>query len=180
MHISVGDFNSRIGSELEVVDCVTNLPKRKIIDTVKNAHGDSFITYLQDAGECIVNGRVTPHFDNWTNNSTCNIGGCSVVDYFTCNYDYLQYFEKLEVIPFSDFIDQNLLIDQVQSIAKLGNHSILCATINFSDFALLKQNESQSSTATNENNTEQFKENVKKYKNSFNSRFFLHIRSFLQ
>ena len=162
MYVSVGDFNSRVGSELEVVDCVTSLPKRKIIDTVKNAHGDSFITYLQDSGECILNGRITPHLDDWTNKSTCNIGGCSVVDYFTCNYEYLHYFEELKVIPFSDFIEQSSLIDQIKSTAKLGNHSILWATLNFSDFAHLKQNVSEGPNSSKEKSPEQFKEKMSK------------------
>ena len=91
LSIAVGDCNARIGSLDDTAGGSVALSERHIADNAVNAHGTHFITYLNYAGDCVVNGRVSPHLNNFTNVSVANKGGSSVVDYITCNYDGLNY-----------------------------------------------------------------------------------------
>ena len=49
-----GDFNARLG---EAGDEVDGIPRRKIIDMVKNSQGDGFVDFLRSTDMCVVNGR---------------------------------------------------------------------------------------------------------------------------
>ena len=143
MRISMGDFNSRVGNLDDTVDGSVDLEKRHIIDNVVNSHGREFITYLNDSGECLVNGRITPKHNNWTNVSTANRGGTSVVDYLTCDYESIKYIKELKITPLVDFLEQNNLINSVQSVTNLGGHSILSSTFDISDFTLYNNEDTQ-------------------------------------
>lgn len=52
----VGDLNSRFGRLDDTYNGAVQLNERKIIDEQIKANGSHFITYLTDAGECIVSG----------------------------------------------------------------------------------------------------------------------------
>ena len=74
-----GDFNSRIGNNLDYIPDIDPVTERLAIDISKNSHGSSFLEFLKEAKLCVLNGRVTKEFDNFTFSST---RGNSVVDYF--------------------------------------------------------------------------------------------------
>ena len=107
IRLSIGDFNARIGN-INDGDGVGSLSNRHVIDDITNAHGNHFIAYLADSGECVVNGRITHHLNNYTNVSVANRGGTSVVDYITCDYESLDYFEGFLVTPLLDFLDSQI------------------------------------------------------------------------
>ena len=54
-----GDFNARVGNMSDCINDLDDIPKREILDDVKNSHGDSLIDYLKDTQTCIVNGRIS-------------------------------------------------------------------------------------------------------------------------
>ena len=62
LRIGGGDLNARTKQLLDYIPEVDgNLPARTNPDNVKNAHGDSFVTFLKDNRSVILNGRVKPH-----------------------------------------------------------------------------------------------------------------------
>ena len=61
-----GDFNARIGSRLDFIEHMDLLNKRHVLDKTINSYCDSFLEFIKDVKMCIVNGRVTPEFDNFT------------------------------------------------------------------------------------------------------------------
>ena len=79
-----GDYNARVGRGSDIINDVDDLPDRKIIDNVKNSHGDVLLEFLRDTQTCILNGRLTADFDNYTSLST---RGKSVVDYIITPHD---------------------------------------------------------------------------------------------
>lgn len=143
LSIAIGDFNSRVGDLDDTAGGLVQLPERRVVDHGTNAHGHHFITYLSDAGECIVNGRITPHLNAYTNVSIANLGGSSVVDFITSNYDGLQYFKEMRVTPLLHFLDNNNLTSTVRTTGKLGGHAILSAKVNVSDFIASKHRDNE-------------------------------------
>lgn len=99
--------------------------ERKVIDKVTNVHGKHFISYLSNAGECVVNGMVSSHLDDWTNVTVANKGGTSVVDYCTRNCTGIEYFKECYVTPFIDFLEEADLVGSVPSTGHLGGHEIV-------------------------------------------------------
>ena len=75
-----GDINARTRDMIDFIPEIDGriIPKRINPDVSKNAHADSFITFLKDNRSIILNGRITPQFNNYTFVST---RGCSVPDY---------------------------------------------------------------------------------------------------
>lgn len=61
-----GDVNARTGSLPDLVTDVDDVSPRDNIDTVINAHGRSFVEFLQEAKMCVVNGRVTLQHNGMT------------------------------------------------------------------------------------------------------------------
>ena len=83
-----GDMNSRISDKLDYIPEVNEIPKRKNIDQSNNNHGDLLIEFLKDAKMCLLNGRLSPHMDNFTCISN---KGRSVVDYLCTPYECLRF-----------------------------------------------------------------------------------------
>lgn len=75
--------------------------------------------------------EVTPHLDKWTNISTPNTGGSSVIDYFTCDYSGIDYFEELIVIPCVNFLEK-ITWWLVQTTPILVGFAISMAKLNLS------------------------------------------------
>ena len=50
-----GDFNARIGKNLDFISDVDQVSKRICIDNVKNSHGSSFIEFLKESKLCVLN-----------------------------------------------------------------------------------------------------------------------------
>ena len=83
-----GDFNSRINNENDSISAIDNILNRIAIDNHGNVnkHGECLLDFLRDTKMCIVNGRITPEYDNFTCVKTT---GKSVVDYFIVPHDIL-------------------------------------------------------------------------------------------
>lgn len=115
-----GDINARTKDLIDYIPEVDGqiIPKRQNPDNAKNAHATSFITFLKDNRSIILNGRVTPEFNNYTFVST---RGCSVPDYIFCPVDNLQNCVNVKTLLISDIINEfNLLPPK-----SIPDHSIL-------------------------------------------------------
>ena len=78
--ILCGDFNARVCNVCDTIGEIDpNMTVRQNIDSVKSGHCESFLEFMKDSRTCIINGRVTPHLDDFTCVST---RGKYVVDYF--------------------------------------------------------------------------------------------------
>ena len=75
-----GDLNSRTREILDFIPDIDGrlIPKRYNPDKIKNRHCDSFLTFLKSCRAVIVNGIITPGFNNFT---FVKSTGCSVPDY---------------------------------------------------------------------------------------------------
>ena len=60
------------------------IPKRQNPDQIKNNHAESFITFLKDNRTLLLNGRITPQYNNYT---FVSYRGLSVPDYLFCPVD---------------------------------------------------------------------------------------------
>ena len=120
LRVGTGDYNSRTKQQLDYIpDIDGNLvPPRTNIDNFKNSHDESFITFLKDNRAIILNGRVTPQFNNYT---FATPRGASVPDYMFCPIDNLNNFEQFKVLLMKDIVNTfNLLPPQ-----NLPDHSFL-------------------------------------------------------
>ena len=97
------------------------IPDRENPDQVKNSHADSFITFLKDNRSIILNGRITPQFNNYT---FVNPRGCSVPDYLFTPVDHLNSCKEMKVFLMSDLV--NTL--NIQPPKSLPDHSMLRGT----------------------------------------------------
>ena len=66
--IGGGDINARTRDLIDYIPEIDGgiIPKRVNPDKNKNAHADSFITFLKDNRAIILNGRITPEYNNYT------------------------------------------------------------------------------------------------------------------
>ena len=121
-----GDFNARIGNLQDFVSGIDNLPNRNVIDQIKAGHGESFIEFVKDAKLCILNGRITPEFDDYT----CVSGkGASIVDYIMTRHNTLHNCKKSEVKLVSDLTNQFNLYKMISGKSKPPDHSLLMLTL---------------------------------------------------
>jgi hypothetical protein len=127
--IGGGDLNSRVKDMLDYIPDIDGklIPSRKNPDRIKNKHGDCFISFLKDNRSLILNGRITPQFNNYTFVST---RGCSVPDFLFCPVDQLVFCTEMKTILMSDIVnDYNLPPPN-----SLPDHSILKGTFHTSYF----------------------------------------------
>ena len=115
-----GDLNARIGKDLDFA-LFDDIPRRTVIDKVKNSHGDNLIDFLKEVKFCVTNGRVSPHLDNFTSPAK----GAAVVDYILVPQDSLSYCSKCAVTLVSDIIDEYNLISLLSSSSKQPDHSVV-------------------------------------------------------
>ena len=87
----------------------------------KNSNGDCFITFFKDTRSVILNGRVTPQYNNFTFVST---RGSSVPDYMYCPVDQLESCTEMKIILMSEIVD----LAQLYPPHILPDHSILLGT----------------------------------------------------
>ena len=120
-----GDYNARVGRGSDIINDVDDLPDRKIIDNVKNSHGDVLLEFLRDTQNCILNGRLTADFDNYTSLST---RGKSVVDYIITPYDCFTCCKSLKVDLLNDIIDSYKLTELIGERCRPPDHSVLTLT----------------------------------------------------
>ena len=119
-----GDFNSRIGSEL---DCVNfdELPKRIPKDTFKNSYSENFLEFLKYTKCCILNGRFKPDKDNYTSTNRGN----AVVDFIIVPHDCFKNCENFEVHLINDIMCKFDLQSLITSHSKPPDHSAVCVDI---------------------------------------------------
>ena len=124
-----GDLNSRTKNMIEYLPDIDGnlIPERENPDQVKNAHADSFVTFLKDNRSIILNGRVTPQFNNYTFVST---RGCSVPDYLFSPVDHLEFCKEMKTLLISDVVNSL----KIQPPKSLPDHSILKGTFFTSFF----------------------------------------------
>ena len=109
-----GDFNARLGDAGDEVD---GIPRRKIIDMVKNSQGDGFVDFLRSTDMCVVNGRKE------RDAFTCVSGrGGSVVDYCVVEMENLDMIKNFRVTTMCEAV-QEMRIDGVAM--RVPDHSPL-------------------------------------------------------
>ena len=92
MYVIAGDMNARVGKKFDSIKDIDNVKLREVIDNNVNNHGNELINFLLETNFGIVNGRVTPHNDNFT---SVSVKGKAVVDYVIVplqNMKYCDYF----------------------------------------------------------------------------------------
>ena len=126
--VGAGDVNSRTQKMLDYLPEIDgNLPPRQNPDLNKNSHGNHFITFLKDNRAVILNGRITPQFNNFTFVST---RGTSVPDYMFCPLDNYKYCTEMKTLLVRDIVN-SLAIPPPPS---LPDHSILTGTFLTSSY----------------------------------------------
>ena len=175
LRIGGGDLNART-KEIEdfIPDIDGNLvPKRTNPDKTKNAHTDSFIPFLKDNRCVILNGRITPKFNNFT--FICP-RGLSVPDYLFCPLSEINSCKEIKVLPVSEIINYF----ELQPPRNLPDHSIIMGTFFTSHFSSKNSNcaEHPSNNTTNINTPRKKppKKNIKK----MSEYFFLSQETFQQ
>ena len=88
--VGAGDVNSRTKQLLDYIPDIDGdlIPERFNPDKTKNSHGDAFLTFLKGNRAIILNGRITPHFNNYT---FVTSRGCSVPDYIFCPVNHMHF-----------------------------------------------------------------------------------------
>ena len=139
--IGGGDINARTRDMVDYIPEVDGqiIPKRLNPDKNKNAHADSFITFLKDNRSIILNGRITPEYNNYTFIST---RGCSVPDYFFCPVDNLYSCTEMKTVLISEIINKYGLLPPISP----PDHSILSGTFVTSSFNIGRNFELSDST----------------------------------
>ena len=126
--VGSGDLNSRTKEMLDYLPEIDgNLPPRENPDPKKNSHGNHFITFLKDNRSIILNGRITPQYNNFTFVST---RGSSVPDYMFCPLDHYLYCTEMKTLLVRDVVN-SLAIPPPQT---MPDHSILTGTFITSSF----------------------------------------------
>ena len=128
-----GDYNARVGDMCDNIQEVDEVVERCVIDHVKAGHGESFVEFLRDSKLCIVNGRITPEYDNFT----CISGkGKSVVDYIVTTQDCVNKCIECKVELVNDLIDDYQCMSLLSNTCKAPDHSLLTTIfpVNISEF----------------------------------------------
>ena len=164
LRVGGGDLNARTKQMQDFIPEIDgNLPARYNPDDVKNSHGSSFITFLKDNRSIILNGRVTPHLNNFTFVST---RGSSVPDYMYCPTEMLDFCTEMKVMLMTDIVN----ITGFEPPQILPDHSILIAKFRPSFFdSNIPQNTPQNKMTckTTEYSKLPPKKNIKKMSDTF-------------
>ena len=131
--IGGGDINARTKDLVDYIPEIDGriIPVRQNPDNSKNSHADSFITFLKDNRAIVLNGRVTPEFNNYTFVST---RGCSVPDYIFCPIENLDNCTSMKTLLMSDIINEFKLLPPIS----IPDHSILSGMFVTSFFEIGK------------------------------------------
>ena len=128
--LGTGDYNARTKQLPDFLpDIDGNIVTPRINpDDFQNSHGESFITFLKENRSVIINGRVTPQFNNFTFVSP---RGTSVPDYMICPIENLSKCSEFKVFLMTDIVNTFGL----QPPKTLPDHSFLRATFNTTQFS---------------------------------------------
>ena len=163
LRVAGGDYNARTNQVLDYLPDIDGaiVPPRTNPDKSKNSHGDCFISFLKDNRTVIVNGRVTPEYNNYTFVST---RGVSVPDYILCPVDNLINCEDFKVHLMTDIVNKFGLMPP----QSLPDHSFLVSTFSVSAAMTNYQ-----SLVSNQANNSVPKRNPKKNLSKIDSNFFM-------
>ena len=171
LRLGGGDYNARSKQLIDFLpDIDGNLvPPRTNIDNVQNSHGESFITFLKDNRTVILNGRVTPQFNNFT---FVTPRGASVPDYMICPIDNLYNCTEFKVFLMSDICN----LFGLQPPRTLPDHSFLFSTFK------TYQSDTNNPHSSNNAQNDQIPVNKcpKKNLRKINDQFFMSEDIFLQ
>ena len=133
--IGGGDLNSRTQELLDFIPDIDGglISKRFNPDKIKNAHGDSFLTFLKENRSLILNGRITPELNNFTFVSPQR--GSSVPDYIFCPTEHLDRCTEARVLLISDIVNES----GIRPPLNLPDHSVIKCTFETSFFTKNKQ-----------------------------------------
>ena len=123
-----GGFNSRLGEKLDYIERIVECSPRQILDKNVNKHGESFLEFLKNANSIVVNGRITPEYNDYT---SVTVKGKSVVDYIAVPIDSIEYCKKFKVLQTTDLIDKLNLSSAISSQCKAPDHALLTLTYTF-------------------------------------------------
>ena len=133
--IGAGDLNARIRCDLDYIpDLDGNIPPRTNPDSQKNSHGDSFLSFLKENRALVLNGRVTPEYNNFTFVST---RGTSVPDHMFCPLSQLNFCKEMKVMLIKNLVNDFHLLPP----KSVPDHSILSGTFVTSFYGADKLNE---------------------------------------
>ena len=124
-----GDINAHVGNELDFIPGVDDISSRTVIDSHKNNHGNTLIDFLKDIKMCLINGRITPNFDDFTCISS---KGRSVVDYFITFHECLKFGKSLVVSTVNDLICELGIHGLISSKCKAPDHSFVTLELTYS------------------------------------------------
>ena len=129
LRIGGGDLNARTKEIDDFISDVDGslIPQRTNPDKSKNTHTDSFLPFLKDNGSVILNGHITPQFNNYTFISP---RGSSVPDYLFCPISNINLCTEIKVLPVSEVTNHFGL----QPPRNLPDHSIIMGTFFTSHF----------------------------------------------
>ena len=113
-NIWCGDFNARCGS-LEADS--ESLPTRRVIDSVKNSQGETFVDFLRSVDMCVVNGRKGRDMFTCVSNR-----GRSVVDYCVVGVENFDMIHDFRVTTMRESIDEMRLKGEV---TRVPDHSLV-------------------------------------------------------
>ena len=111
----------------DYINSVDSLRSRVTIDPTTNRHGDAFVEFLHESKMCVLNGRVTPEFDNFTSIST---RGSAVVDYIAVPHSTFDLCTDFRIRTSTDLIDELELCHMLSNICKAPDHAVLVLQVN--------------------------------------------------
>ena len=93
--VGAGDVNARTKQIPDFIPEIDGdlVPARFNPDTGKNKHGVAFLDFLKGIRALILNGRITPQFNDYT---FVTARGCSVPDYIFCSGEHIQYCKQMK------------------------------------------------------------------------------------
>ena len=153
--VGAGDVNARTKQLLDYIPDIDGnlIPERFNPDKIKNPHGDAFLTFLKNTRNIILNGRITPQFNNFT---FVTSRGCSVPDYLFSPIEHLQFCQEVKTLLMADIVNLSGLTPP----QTLPDHSILQG--NFHTSFAKKQVKNKNSNEANSSQNLPQKRNLKK------------------
>jgi len=130
--VVTGDFNARIGKEQDYVMNLDEVKDRIVLDEIKAGHANALLDFMKDTKMVMLNGRITPEFDNYTSVST---RGAAVVDYIMTGQTSLNCCKQMKVELTSDLIQRFHLESLLGEHCKAPDHSLLHAVFTLSSIS---------------------------------------------
>lgn len=140
-----GDINGRISDLNDIIVNIDNVNVRKPIDFTKNRHSESFAEFLREAKLCVLNGRISPEYDNFTSIST---KGKAVVDYIFTPQSNIELFNSFEIHTVKELSHKY----NIKPDCAMPDHSVLCCTMTVSTLINNTTNGANGTCTDNNNN----------------------------